>query len=266
MKVTSIIAFTHMTLQLIGVSFFVPLTMLGVTWENVLFWGAMTFFWYVPAGFVVTYNWIYTFGSWFLVKNHLDIQADCILDMVDSLLNSDPVAVRLKDIARIDFRYRKLLYRVNDFDELSRDLISPYRLAASYMSVVAIFAVHQQDNIVLKLSLTSFSIMFYVVSLTFLSTSCTLSLKRRTMHSLVNRLFVKTVSCQQEQYSTYQEKTRILLILRHVIKSVGHQSRTSISLTDTAGQELEPMEFIEFILETFSNFFLASSLYQDYSK
>jgi hypothetical protein len=47
-----------------------------------------------------------------------------------------------------------------------------------------------------------------------------------------------------------------------MVKSIGCEHRPFISLTDMSGEELNSMEYLEFILESLSMFFLAIDVYR----
>lgn len=49
-----------------------------------------------------------------------------------------------------------------------------------------------------------------------------------------------------------------------MVKSLGNYNRPMVCLSDKSGEEMDPMEFVEFVLDTFSQFTLASSLYYSY--
>ena len=51
-----------------------------------------------------------------------------------------------------------------------------------------------------------------------------------------------------------------------MIKGLGNDEYLIICLTDKSGDEFDPMEFVEFIMEFFANFFLIANLYFDYVK
>ena len=59
---------------------------------------------------------------------------------------------------------------------------------------------------------------------------------------------------------------RPLFILSRMIKSLGNDRYPSICLMDKSGGEFDPLEFVEFIMEFFANFFLIVKLYFDYVK
>src|SRR5260221_11240727 len=83
--------------------------------------------------------------------------------------------IEVKNIEYLEAQYRRLVSRVKSFDELSRDLISPYRFIVSYVGGITMFFGHQTDNVLYQVAIDSLSGVVYVVSLYFLSTACSLS-------------------------------------------------------------------------------------------
>ena len=55
-----------------------------------------------------------------------------------------------------------------------------------------------------------------------------------------------------------------LIILRRMVKSLGNNLRPTICLTDSSGEEFEPIEFVEYVAATFAQFTLAAKLYRNY--
>src|SRR6185437_16131547 len=102
-------------------------------------------------------------------------------------------------------------------------------------------------------------ISLYVVSLVFLYSSGSLSIRRRKMYQLANSLFVKISGQNRVPY-------RSLFILSRMIKSLGNDRYPSICLTDNSGDEFDPMEFFEFIADFIVIFLLVAKLYFDYLK
>lgn len=234
-----------------------PLIILGFSMRNILFWSINSI-----SIFVVVYyiglNWIYVFGVWFLSKGHLDIQADSIIDKIDDCTRSE-TAPNASDVADLDFEYKKLLIRVKKFDRLSKDLISPYRFLVSYLGSIVLLGIRQSGILIFEIALDAFIISTYVLSLIFLYSTGSLSNRRRKMYKLANSLYVKI---SQQRLVPY----RSLIILSRMIKSLGNDRYPSICLTDKSGDEFDPMEFFEFIMEFFANFFLVVNLYFDYLK
>ena len=203
-------------------------------------------------------SWTYVLGVWFLCKGHLDIHADSIIDKIDDYIRSKkgPNAV---GVANLAIEYKKLLVRVKKFDCLSKDLISPYRFVVSYIGAITLFAARQSGILIFEIGIDAFIISLYVVSLVFLYSSSSLSIRRRKMYKLANSLFVKISRQRPVPY-------RSLFILSRMIKSLGNDRYPSICLMDKSGDEFDPMEFVEFIMEFFANFFLVINLYFDYLK
>src|SRR6266480_6225032 len=115
----------------------------------------------------------------------------------------------------------------------------------------------QQDNILLRYALSGACLTAYIIFVSFLSTACSLSIRRRKMYLLANQLFIK---------ASKQRKVRQLFILRKLVKSLGDMNRPTICLTDKSGEEFEPMEFVEFVFNTFSNFTLAVKVFRVHLK
>lgn len=157
----------------------------------------------------------------------------------------------------LDHMYNRLMVRVKQFDQLSRELISSSRLVMSYAMGIMIFATAQQNNVALQYLLSGACVIVYVVFVSFLSTACSLSIRRMKMYQLANQLFVK---------ASKQRKTtvRTLITLRRLVKSLGNKSRPTICLTDTSGEEFEPIEFLKFVFNTLVNFTLVVNIYRDH--
>lgn len=233
----------------------IPTMLLGVTLHNILFWS----FWVLPqlvVGYYLAIDSMYVYGIiWFLPKYHLDMQSDVIIGKMEQF----KMEQELREIHAIylDHMYNRLVIRVKQFDILSRDLISSSRLVMSYAIGIIIFATTQHSNLALQYILCGCCVTIYVVFVSFLSTACSLSLRRKKMYHLANQLFVKASS---------QRKTtvRTLFTLRRLVKSLGNRSRPTICLTDESGVEFEPMEFFEFIFNTLINFTLIAKIYRDH--
>lgn len=259
LKFTSINTIVTATTVVYGCGLVAPLAILGVTWKNILKWGTGIVVITMPC-YYFAMDWVYVFGSWFLCKSHLDMQADVVTDMMAFLLHTQDQTIKDSDVIYIQFRYNRLVKRVREFDILSRDLISPYRLVMSYAVGLGIFAVHKQENLAVQIVFDAYHGSFYIVSLIFLFSACSLSIRRRAMYELANQLFVK-VSRERSTTSLKQ-----LLVLRQLVKSLGNDNRPTLCLNDKSGEEFEPMEFVEFVLDTFANFSLAANLYHNYVK
>src|SRR5207248_1490884 len=102
-----------------------PLLVMGFTLKNVLFWSIHAIFTTLPT-YIFAMDWVYVFGSWFLGKIHLDLQADYLLSKMDFLLKEDSI-INDRDIAYLVLWYKRFTYRVRKFDEFYCPLISPYR-------------------------------------------------------------------------------------------------------------------------------------------
>ena len=128
--------------------------------------------------------------------------------------------------------------------------------AFSYSVGFMIVSTTQQDNILLRYFLSGTCLTVYIIFVS-LSTACSLSIRRRKMYLLANQLFIK---------ASKQRKIRQLFILRKLIKSLGDMNRPTICLTDKSGEEFEPMEFVEFVFNTFSNFTLVAKVFRVHLK
>lgn len=233
-----------------------PIMVLGWTLYNILFWTLTT----IPLLGMSYYfgtDWVYIFGSWFIGKCHLDMQADYMIDQMNLMIRS-PAEVDVYPVYLLDKELKSLIKRVQKFDALSMDLISPYRQTSSYIVCIAMVACTKTDNIPLTAAIGAIAASFFLVSLIFVYSACSMSNKRKEMYERSNEIFVRAA----------RERTSITsnLILRRLVKSVGSSSQPTLSLRDKSGQEYESWEFLEFLLETVSNFFLIVSLYNDYVK
>lgn len=246
-------------------SFVTPLSVQGVTLENVLFWGGFGLL-LIPVVYYIPMNWVHVIGVWFFCKSHLDIQTDFIIEKMEQLLCKSKNAIASQidaEIYSIDKDYRHLVSRIKIFDQLSKDLISPYRFILSYFCGIMAFGAHAQSSVAFQVGMDLIVAIHYICSLVFLFTACSLSIRRKRMYILANTIF-NSVSNHVKTPGDPVMKVSQMIILRRWIKSLGSTTLPSICLTDTSGKEFEPMEFVEFILETFSNFTLAANLYTDY--
>lgn len=255
-RVAAAVTIFNISVNVFADFFVVPLLFFDINITNVLKAMVITLFGILSAASFAQ-DWMYIFGSWFLCKSHLDVQVDCWIDMTERLVTTKERLVNTVDIRYLEFRYNRLTQRVREFDRLSRDLISPYRTVVSYFCVLVIFGAYQQDNLMVKYSFSAIMGTFYVGSLVFLSLSCTLSIRRTRMYQLVNELYVKV---SRQSLITLGQ----LFTLRRMVKSLGNYNRPTVCLSDKSGEEMDPMEFVEFVLDTFSQFTLASSLYYSY--
>jgi hypothetical protein len=234
-----------------------PITILGFSIGNILFWSISS----IPI-FIMSYyiglNWTYVLGVWFLCKGHLDIQADSIIGKIDDYVRSKR-DMNVIGVANLDIELKKLIVRVKKFDCLSKDLISPYRLVVSYIGGSLLFATRQSGMVIFEIALDALVISQFVMSLLFLYSSSSLSMRRRKMYKLANSLFVKISRQRPVPY-------RSLFILSRMIKSLGNDSSPSICLTDMSGDEFNSMEFVQFIADCIANFFLVAQLYFEYVK
>ena len=225
----------------------------GVTLTNILFRSFRIFLDFVVC-FYFASDWMYVFGAiWYLSKYHLDLQADVFINQLEQYITE----LELRDIHVIylNHLYNKLVVRIKQFDQLSKDLISTSRLVMSYATCFVIVATTQQDNLALQYVHSCSALIIYMVFLSFLSTACSLSIRRSKVYFLANQLFIK---------ASKQRNIRQLFILRKLIKSLGSTTRSTICLTDQSGEEMEPMGFVEFVGNTFCNFTLAVGVFQTY--
>jgi len=245
-----------LTMMVVGIV--IPLMVEGITMSNILFWSLLSTFPVLILGYYLGMDLIYIFASiWYLPKYHLDIQTDVIIDRMEQFLTEPEI--RDIHVIYLDHVYNQLLIRVKKFDQLSRDIISPARFAMSYSIGFMCFATTQQDNILLRFFVSGTSLTAYIIVLSFLSTACSLSIRRRKMYLLANQLFIKA-SKQRKG------KIRQLFILRKLVKSLGDMNRPTICLTDQSGEDFQPMEFVEFVLNTFSNFTLVAKAFRVHLK
>jgi len=256
LRVASIVTVINIFFTVTAIAVITPLAVLGVTVKTVTFWLMALAIWTFPA-YIIAMDWIYVFGSWFLIKGHLDHQANHLIDRMERLLKDDS-GFSLQEVRYLAFWYKELVTRIKKFDRLSKDLVSPYRQLLSYIAGFIVFASHQQDNQLFTIGMDSIMTTLWVVSLLFLSSACSLSHRRKKMYFLANRLFVKAMK-QQSMVSLGH-----LIILRQMVKSLGNSLRPTICLTDKSGEEFEPMEFVEYVAGTFAQFTLAAKLYHNY--
>src|SRR5437868_15163058 len=93
-------------------------------------------FWILSAttGFAASYfiamDTVYIWGSWFICKTHMDLQVEFLISQMEELRKDNNNAM---DIDQLFLRYQNLICRVKTFDNLSKDLISPYRFVISYL-------------------------------------------------------------------------------------------------------------------------------------
>jgi hypothetical protein len=257
LRIASRILLSNFIFTTFAIGIVVPLIVLGVTWNNVIFWTLTNILYFVDA-YYFAMDWVYIWGSWFICKSHLDIQADYLIESMERLVETNGgIEVKIK---YLEAQYERLVSRVKTFDELSRDLISPYRFIVSYVGGISMFFAHQTDNVLFQVAIDSIVAVIYVLSLSFLSTACSLSNRRRRMYFLANCLFVKMIG------SSRGHSLRERITLRRMVKSLGDDDCHTLCLTDKSGEEFALMEFVEFILGTFSDFTLAVGLYNDYVK
>lgn len=244
------------TLTVCVIGIIIPVVIQGVSIGNVLYWSLS----FVPVP-VLTYHFgvdtIYVLGSiWFLSKYHLDLQTDFVVEKMEDFLKL--AELRDAHVFYLDIIFKRLLSRVKEFDRLSKDLISPCRLVMSYSMAIIIFATSQQSNLLLQIILSGTCSIVYVLFLSFLSTACSLSIRRKKMYILANQLFVKS--------SQRSKSLRQLIILRRLVKSLGNDIRPTICLTEQSGEEFKPMEFLEFVSNTFTNFTLVAKVFRVHLK
>ena len=256
LKVAFIVTLINMFLTITVVAVITPLAVLGVTVKTVAFWLMNAAIWAFPV-YTFAMDWIYIFGSWFLIKGHLDHQANHLIDRMERLLEDDS-GLSLQEVGYLHFWYKQLVTRIKKFDGLSKDLVSPYRQLLSYIIGFMLFAHHQQDSQLFAIAMDSIVTTLWIASLLFLSSACSLSDRRKKMYFLANQLFVKAMK-QRSMVSL-----RHLTILRRMVKSLGSDNHPTICLTDKSGEEFEPIEFVEYVAETFAQFTLAAKLYHRY--
>lgn len=250
----------NLIIGMILLAFISPILIQGVTTENIIFWTLTNILIFFP-NYYVAIDPPYIFGSWFLCKCHLDMQVDQMSDQIEEMLASKQ-QININEIEKLEISYTKLVSRVKTFDNFSRGLISPYRFVTSNLYGIAIFGAHQAShNLVLLIVIDVIATCFYVVSLICLSTGCSLTDRRKRMYNSLNSLFVK-MSNQRVKGSSPES----LIMLCRIIKSLGHINHPPICLTNSTGTEYGPMEFLHYVLDTFSNFALAANLYHDYAK
>lgn len=258
------LAFVNVMVGIIGIGIITPLYKEGFTVRNALFWLGWYAFNISLLALYITRFMIYPLGLWFLCKSHLDRQTDYLIDRMIEICNS-PKLSDDDEIISLETYYRDLVVRTKEFDEFSREIITPYRLDMSLTSAAMIFASHQQDNYYFTIGLDVVMITVYAASLTFLSTGASLSTKRTAAYTIANQLFAKTTKrLKSHIWHADKGSIRQLTILCRLIKSLGDESRPSICLTDKSDREYEPMEFVDFVYESVSSFFLAATLYWDH--
>lgn len=264
-KAMKVISHILMVKVEVDIFFFVvvsPIVQEGVSIRNILFWSIVSI-WVFPVLYYVCLDWVYVFGSWYLCKMHFDMQTDFLNDQIEKMIEKigRGAEVTGRDIINLNIYYRRLVTKVKIFDEFSKDLISPYRFIKSYTGPFAVFASHQSVNLIFTISMDSFVIGLDICAIGFLSTSCSLSIKRKRLYYAANCLFVKIC---EKQVSTSTESIQSKIILRRMIKSLGDDDCHTLCLSDKSGEEFDPMEFFEFLLDTFANFTLVTGLYNDY--
>src|SRR5207249_2977574 len=121
-----------------------PLLVMGFTLENILFWSIHGIISTLPT-YILAMDWVYVFGSCFLGKIHLDLQADYLLSKMECLLKEDSV-INDRDVVYLVLWYKRFAYRVRKFNEFYRPLMSPYRCVMSYFTAVAVYIANQMDN------------------------------------------------------------------------------------------------------------------------
>jgi hypothetical protein len=256
LKTISMSLFIHMVTSHIVMGIISPVVVTGVNWGNIIYWSLVTSPLVIMSYYIGT-DWTYVFGSWFIGKYHLDMQAQYMIDKMERLLTSSS-KLNIYNVYTLDVFFKGVVKRAKKFNTLSTDLISPYRLCSCYICGIAVVAAHKTDNLGLQFSIYSIALSFYVVSLIFMSTVCTLSTRRKKLYLLANQTFIK-VSRERTSLTS-------LVILRRMIKSLANHRQPVIALKDKSGQEFAPMEFVEFVFETMSNFMLAATVYNDFIK
>jgi hypothetical protein len=248
-----------LTVLLIGI--IIPVMIQGWTIYNLLYWTIVEIPAFVAATTSAMY-WVYIFGTWFLCKSYLDIQADFLIEKLEEFASQETNLFDVRKALAIYRFYTRLVNRIKQFDDLSRDLISPYRLTVSVFCGALVFGAHQTDMALMTIGIDTVVIFVYVISLTFLSTASSLSNRRRKMYFMTNRLFVNVSSKGKRNIANL----RSLFILRQLIKSLGSDDSPTICLTEQSGGEFDSMEFVNFVADTFSNFTLVVNLYYAYVK
>lgn len=204
--------------------------------------------------FMVAVDTIYTLGFWLLCKRHLDLQANVFVSKMTFRLpgkTSKNIARRnlTNRIYRLQSMYQSLVLKVKDFDSFSKKIISPCRILTTFMSGTVFYSAQMMDNQIIKVTLMVAVTVQFLASLVFMSTTSSLSIRRRKMYQQANSLFQTAIKLNID--------LREQIVLRRMIKSLGNQNRPTICLTDSSEGELAPMEFVEFIASCVSNYLLA---------
>lgn len=188
---------------------------------------------------------VYTLAFWFMCKRHLDLQTDALLRSFDRHLQG-----QLPDtsyLTSIEKRYHDLLGQIKEFNKYSQNLISPYRLLATISSGVLFYGAQNFSNQYASIAGSCAVICVYITSLAFLSTCSSLSIRRKKLYLLSNSLYIKYIMDRK----TWKER----MVLRRIIKSLGNNQRPTIGLIDRSGEEMNAMEYVEFVAECFSVYF-----------
>jgi hypothetical protein len=233
--------------------------LLGLGIQVVILW-TVWFIVNVYASYESVICSIYTLIIWFIVKTHLDHQVNVMIDRLETLITT-PMTNRAEDSAitihRLDAYYRRLVKSVVQFDkQFSRKVISLYRFGMTFFNAFLLFGVYQLEYKILAYGVTITIISQMVISYAFLYTMSTLSNKRIELYKLVNSYYVKHARILRS--SPIGQK----LAIRRMVKNLGCQRRPLVCLTNSSGEELTSMEYVEFVLESISIFFLGVDLYR----
>lgn len=120
----------EVSLTVIVIGVIVPIMVEGVTVTNALYWSL----WILPNlvhAYYLGTDSIYVFGAiWYLPKYHLDAQTDMLINKMEQFAKQ--TQLRDMEIYQFDIAFKRLVTRIKQFDQLSRDLISSSRLTMSY--------------------------------------------------------------------------------------------------------------------------------------
>lgn len=252
LKYLNNITFVLMGISLITVVIVGTVSMIveGITLKNILLWcGLWNLITFILAYFASS-DFVIILGFWYVGKRHLDLQLDIMIESIDLISRG---CLPVQTISKLNIYYTKVVGRIDEFNQFSKILITPYRLLLTSCCGVLYYGFQVVDNVYASLGLRTCIVGYFVISLAFLSTTSSLSVRRRLLYHQVNNLFSKLC---------HSGHLRECLILRRLIKSLGNRYRPKVSLTDTTGREFNSMEFVDYILDCFSIYFLIVKLYR----
>lgn len=226
---------------------FAGIIQLGLTLEHVLICSIASVHVFVIAWLVLSEH-VYCFGLWYLCKRHLDLQMDAFIDYVNRK-NIDHCNIDL-----IANRYDDLIKHVKYFDSFSKNIIGPYRPMATFVFGISFYGATLFENRALGTILDVGIILAFIACMAALSTSSSLTNRRRIFYRNVNMIF--------SNYLKKEHSWRELICLNRMIKSSGNTWKPTICLTDTTGQEFDSMEFVKFVGECVSMYCLAAKLHR----